>query len=81
MGNSFLSDGDPKGREIDNKFIEMRVDLNKNATPSNALGFVFDFTAVKSEKANTDAIIDELYYSIATGSIDPNKYLPNLLID
>ncbi|MCJ8014492.1 ABC transporter substrate-binding protein [Paenibacillus sp. KQZ6P-2] len=79
MTLSYLSEGDPKGGEVDNKFLNMWVDLNKNATPSNALGFVFDFTPVKTEKANVDAAIDELYYAISSGSVDPEKYLPQFL--
>jgi len=79
MTLSYLADGDPIGGEVDNKFIDMWVDLNKNAIPSNALGFVFDFTPVKTEKANVDAVIDELYYAISSGSIDPEKYLPQFL--
>jgi putative aldouronate transport system substrate-binding protein len=79
MMNSFLSEGDPKGGEVDGKFVKMWSDLNKNAAPSNALGFTFDFTPVKAEKANCDAIIDELYYSISTGTVDTEKYLPQLL--
>ncbi|NOU63933.1 DUF3502 domain-containing protein [Paenibacillus sp. LMG 31461] len=77
MALSYLSEGDPKGN--DQKFTQMWVDLNKNATPSNALGFVFDFTPVKAEKANTDAVIAELYNALASGSVDPNKYLPTFL--
>ncbi|KRF42975.1 ABC transporter substrate-binding protein [Paenibacillus sp. Soil787] len=77
MSLSYLTEGDPKGN--DQKFTQMWVDLNKNATPSNALGFVFDFTPVKAEKANVDAAIDELYYAITSGSVDPEKYLPQFL--
>ncbi|WNR42728.1 ABC transporter substrate-binding protein [Paenibacillus roseipurpureus] len=77
MSLSYLSEGDPKGN--DQKFTQMWVDLNKNATPSKALGFVFDFIPVKAEKANVDAVIDELYYAIASGSVDPEKYLPQFL--
>jgi putative aldouronate transport system substrate-binding protein len=77
MSLSYLSEGDPKGN--DQKFTQMWVDLNKNAIPSNALGFVFDFIPVKAEKANVDAAIDELYYAIASGSVDPEKYLPQFL--
>lgn len=77
MTLTYLSEGDPKGN--DQKFTQMWVDLNKNATPSNVLGFVFDFTPVKSEKANVDAVINELYYAIASGSVDPAKYLPEFL--
>ncbi|QJD86847.1 ABC transporter substrate-binding protein [Cohnella herbarum] len=79
MKLSYLFEGDPKGGEVDNKFTNMWVDLNENATPSNALGFVFDFTPVKTEKANVDAVIDELYFALASGSIDPDKYLPQFL--
>lgn len=79
LTNSYLSEGDPKGGEVDAKFVKMWSDLNKNAIPSNALGFVFDFAPVKAEKANCDAIIEELYYSISTGTVDPDKYLPQFL--
>ncbi|MGO4497653.1 ABC transporter substrate-binding protein [Paenibacillus sp. 2RAB27] len=77
MSLSYLTEGDPKGN--DQKFTQMWVALNKNATPSNVLGFVFDFTPVKAEKANVDAVIDELYFAIASGSVDPEKYLPQFL--
>ncbi|RKP54403.1 DUF3502 domain-containing protein [Cohnella endophytica] len=77
MANSYLSEGDPQGN--DEGFRKMWIDLNKNATPSNALGFVFDFTPVKSEKANVDAVISELYYALGSGSVDPDKYLPKFL--
>ncbi|GGD50864.1 ABC transporter substrate-binding protein [Paenibacillus nasutitermitis] len=74
MTLSYLFEGDPKGN--DEKYTQMWIDLNKNATPSNALGFVFDFTPVKAEKANVDAAFTELYYALASGSVDPDKYLP-----
>ncbi|WNR42725.1 ABC transporter substrate-binding protein [Paenibacillus roseipurpureus] len=77
MSLTYLFEGDPKGNDA--KYTQMWVDLNKNAQPSNALGFVFDFTPVKAEKANVDAAIDELYYAIASGSVDPEKYLPQFL--
>ncbi|UVI30471.1 ABC transporter substrate-binding protein [Paenibacillus spongiae] len=79
MRLTYLFEGDPKGGEVDNKFTNMWVDLNTNATASNALGFVFDFTPVKTEKANVDSVIDELYYAISSGSVDPGKYLPQFL--
>ncbi|MGZ9586039.1 ABC transporter substrate-binding protein [Paenibacillus marinisediminis] len=79
MSLTYLFEGDPKGGEVDNKFTNMWIELNKNATPSNALGFVFDFTPVKTEKANVDAVIDELYYALSSGSVDPEKYLPQFL--
>lgn len=79
MKLTYIFEGDPKGGEVNNKFTNMWVDLNMKATPSNALGFVFDFTPVKSEKANVDAAVDELYYALASGSIDPEKYLPQFL--
>lgn len=77
MTLTYLSEGDAKGN--DQKSMQMWIDLNKNAIPSNALGFVFDFTPVKAEKANTDAAIAELYYALASGSIDPDKYLPQFI--
>lgn len=79
MALTYIFEGDPKGGEVGNKFTNLWVDLNKNAPASNALGFVFDFTPVKADKANVDAVIAELYYAISSGSVDPDKYLPQFL--
>ncbi|WP_308635200.1 ABC transporter substrate-binding protein [Paenibacillus silvisoli] len=79
MTQTFFFEGDPQGAEVDGVGTKLWSDLNRNATPSSALGFVFDFTPVKSEKANCDAVIDELYYAIASGSVDPDKYLPQFI--
>ncbi|SDW47095.1 ABC transporter substrate-binding protein [Paenibacillus sp. CF384] len=79
MTQSFFFEGDSKGAEVNGVGTQLWADLNRNATPSNALGFVFDFTPVKTEKANCDAVIDELYYALSTGSVDPDKYLPTFI--
>ncbi|WP_018756836.1 ABC transporter substrate-binding protein [Paenibacillus terrigena] len=79
MSQTYYTEADAQGAEVDDKGNKLWIDLNKNAPASNAMGFVFDFTPVKSEKANVDAAIDELYYAIATGSIDPEKNLPVFL--
>ena len=79
MTQTLYFEGDAKGAEVNGIGTKLWSDLNRNATPSNALGFVFDFAPVKTEKANCDAVIDELYYAISTGSVDPDKYLPMLI--
>ncbi|REE87422.1 putative aldouronate transport system substrate-binding protein [Paenibacillus taihuensis] len=79
MTQTLYFEGDPQGAEVNGVGTKLWADLNRNATPSSALGFVFDFTPVKTEKANCDAVIDELYYAIASGSVDPDKYLPQFI--
>jgi putative aldouronate transport system substrate-binding protein len=36
-------------------------------------------TPVKTEVANCQAVIDELYYAVALGSVDPDEYQPKLV--
>ena len=79
MENSYLSESHPIGGEVDGKFTKMWSSLNRNAPASNALGFVFDMTPVKTEIASCQAVLDELYYAVALGSVDPDKYQPILV--
>lgn len=79
MGNSYYLSTDKPAMVQNDTGNKMWEDLNKNATQSNALGFVFDFTPVKSEKANCDAVIAELEAALASGSVDPAKYLPKFI--
>ena len=78
MGNSYYDESWPKGVEADNKGHKAWIDINKSATPSPALGFVFNADKVKTEVANCNNVIDQLFYAISTGSVDPDKYLPEL---
>ncbi|MBZ9685966.1 ABC transporter substrate-binding protein [Clostridium estertheticum] len=79
MGLSWYSEGSPKGSEVDDIGNKMWEDLNKNATPSPALGFVFSMDNVKTEVANCNNVIEELYYAISTGTVDPDKFQPELV--
>lgn len=81
MGNSLLDMGSwPEGADevVDGlpKAHRAWMDVNKNATPSPTLGFIFDFEHVKGEIATCRAVVDEMYFSIASGSVDPDKYIP-----
>ena len=77
--NQLLNETDPVDGEKDNKFNKMWIDLNTNAPASPALGFTFDFTPVKAEKAQVDAIISQLYFSLASGSVDIDKFYPQFI--
>lgn len=65
-----------KGQPLD--IWEKTIELNETAERSLLLGFVFDPTNVKMEIAQCSAIIDEYGPGLWTGSIDPEKYLPEL---
>jgi len=76
FGNQFLSyvmkDNDP---DIWKKTEE----FNKTAKPSKALGFVFDGSAVKTEYAAVVNVITQYKLPLETGSVDPDKMLPEFI--
>ncbi|MDQ8734271.1 ABC transporter substrate-binding protein [Paenibacillus sp. LHD-38] len=49
---------------------------NKTAPISIALGFSYDSSKVKTEIANVNNVIDQYRPGLDTGSLDPDKYLP-----
>lgn len=53
--------------------------LNDGAKPSPALGFVFDPTNVQNEIASVSAVVKEFELSLDTGSVDPEKTMPEFL--
>lgn len=73
FGNQFkayvLENNDP---EIWSKMKE----FNESAKPSKALGFIFDGSNVKTEYAAVSNVINEYKLSLETGSVDPDKILP-----
>lgn len=73
FGNQFkayvLENNDP---EIWSKVKE----FNESAKPSKALGFIFDGSNVKTEYAAVSNVINEYKLSLETGSVDPDKILP-----
>lgn len=73
IGNHFilyLYKDDPKDKW--EKFKE----FNKSATPAPTLGFHFNSDPVRSELAAITNISKEFYPALATGSVDPEEYLP-----
>lgn len=66
-----------KGQPLD--IWERTIELNETAGRSKLLGFVFDPTNVSTEIAQCNAVIDEYGPGLWTGTIDPEKYLPELI--
>ncbi|URN95067.1 MAG: ABC transporter substrate-binding protein [Candidatus Pristimantibacillus lignocellulolyticus] len=55
------------------------AEFNETATPSKALGFIFDGTNVKTEYAAVSNVITEYKLPLETGSVDPAKILPQFI--
>ncbi|KWX81472.1 ABC transporter substrate-binding protein, partial [Paenibacillus riograndensis] len=76
FGNQFLSHvwtgNDP---DIWKKMEE----FNKSAIKSKALGFSFDPTPVKTEYANVSNVVGQYFLPLETGSVDPEKILPQFI--
>ncbi|GIN41857.1 ABC transporter substrate-binding protein [Heyndrickxia oleronia] len=73
LGNHFvlyLYENDPKDKW--DKFKE----FNESAKPAPTLGFHFNSDSVRSEIASITNISKEFYPALATGSVDPEEYLP-----
>jgi len=69
------------GEEINGvpKAHKLWIDINTNAEPSHTLGFVFNYESVKGEIANCKAVIEQYHYAISSGSVDPDKYVPEMI--
>ena len=52
---------------------------NDSAQKSTALGFVFDPEKVKNEVAATQTVITQFNGSLITGTVDPDKYIPQFV--
>ncbi|TCN27507.1 ABC transporter substrate-binding protein [Mesobacillus foraminis] len=73
LGNHFILDlykEDPKDKW--EKFQE----FNASAVKAPSLGFKFNSDPVRSELASITNISKEFYPALATGSVDPEEYLP-----
>ncbi|TRZ39530.1 extracellular solute-binding protein [Niallia circulans] len=73
LGNHFILDlykDDPKDKW--EKFKE----FNASAVKAPSLGFKFNSDPVRSELAAITNISQEFYPALATGSVDPEEYLP-----
>lgn len=76
VGNNFLADV-WEGNDA-NIWNEMK-DFNNTAVKSPALGFSFDSTAVKTEVAAVTSVISEYRMGLETGTLDPEKALPEFI--
>ncbi len=74
FGNQFLNylfpNEDPKKWD---KFLA----YNKKALPLKDLGFAFDATSVKTEVAQVKGVWDEFTAPLETGTVDPEKVIPD----
>ena len=61
---------------IREKSLEMIYAADKTAKVSPVMGFTFNTEPVKTQIANVNAVVQELLYSLGSGSVDPDKYLP-----
>ncbi|CAI6080799.1 hypothetical protein COHCIP112018_03104 [Cohnella sp. JJ-181] len=68
--NEYLPEGSPPDK------IEQTIRANDEAAVSAFDGFEFDPERVKTEIANVRAVNDEYYPALATGTIDPARFLP-----
>jgi putative aldouronate transport system substrate-binding protein len=53
--------------------------FNKSAKRSKALGFGFDPTPVKTEYAAVTNVVTQYKMPLETGSVDPDKVLPEFI--
>ncbi|BBH21299.1 ABC transporter substrate-binding protein [Paenibacillus baekrokdamisoli] len=58
---------------------EAYANYNKSAEKSRALGFAFNAEPVKTEIAATSNVEKEFKNVIVTGSVDPEKYIPDYI--
>ena len=70
---SYIWNTDPEN--LNEKFKE----FNDSAIRSNALGFVFDPSNVKTEVAAVQAVFDQYRLPLENGVIDPDENLPKFI--
>ena len=73
LGNHFilyLYENDPKDK------WDALKEFNESANAAPTLGFHFNSDSVRSELASITNISKEFYPALATGSVDPEEYLP-----
>lgn len=75
-GNQFLGyvweNDDPNVWKLQDEF-------NKKAKKSKALGFSFTVDPVKTEMAAVQSVKDQFKTGLETGTLDPEKYLPDFI--
>ncbi|WP_248930801.1 ABC transporter substrate-binding protein [Paenibacillus hamazuiensis] len=71
--NAYLLPGQP------DDVWQQTIELNNKADRSLLLGFNFNIEPVKAEIAQAQSVIDEYTPGLMTGSVDPDKYLPQFL--
>jgi len=76
FGNQFLNHF-TKGQNTEK--WDLFKAYNESGVPSKILGFNFDAEPVKTEIAAVANVKDELWPSIATGTVDPEVFLPKLI--
>lgn len=54
-------------------------ELNESATPSVAMGFVFDSVPVQNEIASVTAVVNEYEAAFSTGVLNPDEYMSEFL--
>ena len=59
-------------------YDEMKA-FNENAIQSQAIGFIFDSSSVKSEIAALDSVLAEYRLGLENGELDPEEYLPKFI--
>ncbi|MDR6550679.1 ABC transporter substrate-binding protein [Paenibacillus qinlingensis] len=67
--NEYLPEGAPADK------IEQTVRINEEAEVSPYYDFVFRTDDLKAELANVKAVNDEYYAALATGTVDPAKFM------
>lgn len=58
---------------------EDTIKMNEESDVSELLGFVFDQEPVKNQVAQCQSVVDQYYKAIVSGSVDPDKYIPEFL--
>ena len=76
FGNQFLAYL-KEGQSADDWIITQQ--LNESATPSPALGFVFDPIPVQDQIASVTAVLKQYEPGLSTGVLDPDVVLPEFL--
>jgi putative aldouronate transport system substrate-binding protein len=70
ISNEYLPEGAPADK------IAQTIKVNDEAAVSPYYSFTFNTEPVKTELANVKAVNDEYYAALATGTLNPDEYLP-----
>ncbi|MEC0091175.1 ABC transporter substrate-binding protein [Paenibacillus macquariensis] len=68
-----------KDGETSKELQKLVYETDKTAEISPVTGFVFDSTPVKTQLANCTAVTTEMVPALSSGSVDPEKVLPEFL--